>query len=144
MSGRSREKTNTRATKKIATQIAEKSGFSVTTVTQKIELLSLSQESRALVTDGRVTATLAWNTLKSTDGDAARTTALLADAVAKAQTKGKTRATRRDLGSDAPRASFKRSIRALVEIGDRQEDDDVVTVTWTRAEFARLLAALDA
>lgn len=79
-----------------AAKIASKSGLSKSTVDKLLNLTAAPEEVKKLVSDGKVSATLAQETIKEHGPEAAP--AVLKKAVKAAEATGKTKATKKHLG----------------------------------------------
>lgn len=138
-------------------QIAEKCGLSRVHVANLIELCQSPKPLRKLVSENKVSATLAIATLKKTKGDGKKAVEKLKAAVKEAKLLGKDRATEKHLRA----AEEKRAKKADTATGERksendtrvgaeaveafisamermtivEEDEGKVTITMSRADF---------
>lgn len=123
-------------------KIAEKCATSVSRVNQILELAEAPEEIKNLVLDGKVSATLAWETMKAapTTAEAVET---LTGAVENAEANGKTKATKRFIGEDGAvkKAPFKKTMKEAFDaarIEDGEDGEDGVTVTFSAEDFAKV------
>lgn len=119
-------------------QVATKAALSVTRVIQLLELQTAPETVKDMVREGKVSATLAWQTLKAADGDGQKVVQDLTSALEAAQTSGKSKATAKHLSS-APRLSVKKEIKTLLsqaKVETNAADDEVtMTLTLTTEEY---------
>lgn len=125
--------------------IARKAGCSSARVNQLLELIAAPEAIHKMVTEGRVSATLAWQAVKaaSSDEEAVET---LEKAVENANEQGRARATAKDVEAGAtPRVSFKREMKAAFEaarIDNSHQKKVVVEFPADAFEQIRLLLKL--
>lgn len=124
-------------------QIAEKAALSVTRVVQLLELQSAPEAVKDMVRNGRVSATLAWQTIKAAEGDDRKVVQELSTALATAQTQGKAKATAKHLSS-APRVPVKKTLKEMVAAAtvEKNADDGKVSIILTADDYATLLNLL--
>lgn len=114
--------------------IAKKAGISAARVSQVLELLTLPEPVKALVSTGQVSASLALITVKEHNGEKAL--AILNDAVVVAQQSGRVKAKPSDTSSPkAPKVSLKQ-VKDIIDgatvLADRSNK---VTLTFSGAQF---------
>jgi ParB/RepB/Spo0J family partition protein len=101
--------------------IAKKAGISQSRVSQVLELLTLPEGVKKLVTSGQVSASLAAATVSEHNPQKAMQ--ILQDAVASAQVEGRTRATARDTGGEK-KPGLAKVLKDAFEKADILEDFD--------------------
>ena len=120
-------------------KIAEKCATSVSRVNQILELAEAPTEIKQLVLDGKVSATLAWETIKAaaTTADAVAT---LTGAVSNAEANGKAKATKRNIGAEGAvkKAPLKKTFKEVFEEASIDDDGDNVTITMSAENYAKV------
>jgi ParB/RepB/Spo0J family partition protein len=116
--------------------IALKAGFSTQRIRDLLALDALPKKVKKMVSDGKVSATLAITTLKQAKGEAGKVAALLTSAVDKAKKEGKTKATQKDVAVAAPNP--KARLRAIFSELTFTQDGEGYTVGMSADEYAEL------
>lgn len=149
--------------------IARRTGLSRVYIGQLIALHHMPKSTTSLVRDGKVSATLAIQTMKRFEGDAKKTAAVLKEAVAFAKGKGKARATAKHVkdvspegeeaapkvtkaatkalpeGRTAPKSmmTVMAETRTILENATIAEDDAEVIICMDSTKYAELAELLD-
>lgn len=121
------------------TEIAKKIGISRLRVTQLLELSAAPPEMTKMVAAGKVSASLAIETLRSSKGDGEQATKMLQAGVDAAEKTGKTKATKKDVtnASTGPVISLKAQRDQLIQLltialGNQPD------LEFVRTQFAKL------
>lgn len=127
-------------------QIADSIGRTVTWVKGLLELQAAPKQVTDMVRGGQVSATLALNTIRANKGNGEKAAAQLGEAVEKAATSGKTKATAKHVERAAsPLEQVSEIFRVMLAAGRVTDELDPampVVVTFTSAEYDRLLKLL--
>lgn len=136
--------------------IAKKAGISGGRVSQLLELLTLPTVIQKMITEGKVSASMALQVFKKHNGDVALAVAELSGAVVEAEKQGRKRAMPKDTEggeggsggkSKAPKSNLKSHFKALVEAAyaDSRIDDteNMVTMSLSEGDWAELMEMID-
>jgi ParB/RepB/Spo0J family partition protein len=115
----------------IGKDIAAKAGISQARVSQVLDLLTLPEPIKAMVTNGQVSATMAVAVTK--DHNPEQATKILQDAIVEAGQQGRTKALPKDtqagnVEAAAPKDKIKGLIREAFEYSDVDNNDDEIVV----------------
>lgn len=124
--------------------IAAKAGISASRVSQILDLLTLPEPVKAMVTAGSVSASLALQTVKSEGEKAVET---LSDAVETAKAEGKTKVLPKHMSGEKPAKVnvakiMKETIEAAIADGNFTEEENMVTVSFTEEQWTTILNTL--
>ncbi|RWR30457.1 ParB/RepB/Spo0J family partition protein [Sinirhodobacter populi] len=123
------------------TKIAEKVGISRLRVTQLLELSAAPSEVTRMVSEGKISATLAIETMRDAKGDDQKAVATLQAGVEQAAKAGKSRATKKDMASPAPEKESKPNFKAqrdrLFKLFEAAFGD-APDIDWIRDQVAQL------
>ena len=120
-------------------KIAEKCATSVSRINQILELGEAPEEVKKLVLDGKVSATLAWETIKAAP-TAAEAVETLTGAVENAAANGKTKATKRFIGEEGAvkKAPLKKTLKDVFDAAQIDDSGDEVKITMSAEDYAKL------
>lgn len=121
--------------------IASKAGLSRTRVSQVLNLQAAPEPVQDMVRSGTISASLATQVMNGAEGPQ-QATKELQQAVEKAKAAGKTRATAKHLPNAVPRGGLKAELRDVIEGAEVTSRVDLVDLTFTATEYARLRALL--
>lgn len=127
--------------------IATKVGKTIQHVTQYLEMSAMPDTVRAMVNDGRVAFTLAWNVLRDKGGDIDKTEETLAAGIEVAEDSGKKKATRKHISGGGTKKENKlavgKSILATAVVSKPDRDTHTVTITMDADDYARFKALFE-
>ncbi|PZR89751.1 MAG: hypothetical protein DI537_20320 [Stutzerimonas stutzeri] len=121
--------------------IAGKSGLNVAWVKELLKLHAAPTKLTKFVKEGKVSATLAMQTLKETKGDTDAAADLLGDAVESAEKEGKTKATAKHVKAAAPKKlSLREELQALLKAVETKEvrDGAATALVFSPEQYDRL------
>lgn len=120
-------------------EIASKIGKSPAHVTQVLDLLTLPENIKAMVLRGEVSGTMAIGTLKAANGDAGKAANELKEAVATANTEGRTRAMPKDTVAGAKRVNVGKAVRDAFEYAEIDDSGDTHVIITMPIEHFKVL-----
>lgn len=117
-------------------EIAKKTGFTSSRVSQCLELHAAPEAVKSMVRDGKVSASFAMQTLKAADGDSEKAAETLQSAVKTATAAGKSRATPKHVDGGTPRAHLKTVLKDAFDASEIDEGETVVLISMPEGQFA--------
>jgi ParB/RepB/Spo0J family partition protein len=123
-------------------EISLRAGLSPSRVSQLLELLTLPEPVKAMVSNGQVSAGMALKVVKENGGSAVEK---LNNAVSAANAEGKVRALPKHTGERKPNAAkvVKDIIEATIAEGRFDESEELVTISFTDDDWASILEVLN-